>query len=112
MGHGQQCGGPRANYGDRALPGLDVDVGGWGRRDDDRIGSDTYPADVTYEGDRVVPVGDVVRRVPGCVGDLEVSTEQLLAADQGVEVGLRDGMHIAPQAVHVIAVETGSAVHK
>ena len=43
--------------------------------------------------------------VAGRVGDLEVATQQPLPARQHRQVVLGHGLHLAPQAVHVIAVQ-------
>ena len=54
-------------------------------------------------------VAHVMRGVTRCVGHFEAIAEQLLASLQNRQVPLGHGEHLAPQAVHVLAVELARA---
>ena len=51
-----------------------------------------------------------MRGVAGRVGDLERAVEQSLAAAQHGQIALGDRNHLAPQAVHVVAVQAAGAL--
>ena len=70
------------------------------------LGRNAHGGHVADEGAaaRRMEVADVVGGVPGRVGDLEA--EHLLAAAQRIEVLLRHRSDLAPEPLHLIAVET------
>ena len=83
VGEGEALGRPACDDVDRFLPGLDVDVGGRGRGDDQVRGRDAAGGDVADEGGAalLVQVADVVGGVAGRVGDAH--PEHRLAAGEG-----------------------------
>ena len=72
----QAAGSPRRDPLDRVVPRIEVDVGRRRGRDRQRLVADPDAADVSDVRRRVVQIADVVRRVPGCVGDLERAVQR------------------------------------
>ena len=89
----------------RFLPDLDVDVRRRGRGHDQVGGRDPAGGDVADEGGAavLVQVADVVGGVAGGVGDAH-PTHRLAAAEH-VHVGLRHRHDLAPEPLHLVAVE-------
>jgi hypothetical protein len=105
---GQARGVPGRDRVERGVPQLEVDVGWRGRRDD-RPAVDAHAADVSDErgGARLVQIGDVVGGVAGRVLDPPVADR--LAATHHAQVGLGHRHDLAPQALHVVAVQARGA---
>ncbi len=100
---------------DRAVPGLDVDVGRRRRREDVVRRRDPDAGDVADErgAARLVQEGDVMRGVAGRVLDPE-RVEDRLAAREHVQVRLGHRRHLAPQVGQALlaAEEPGRARHE
>ena len=90
---------------ERFLPGLDVDVGRRRGGHDQVRGRDPAGGDVADEGGAalLVQVADVVGGVAGGVGDAHA--EHRLAAAEDLHVGLGHRHDLAPEALHLVAVE-------
>src|SRR5919198_3335418 len=99
---------PRRDGVERLVPQLEVDVGRRSGRDD-RAARDAHAADVADErgGGRLVQIADVVGGVAGRV--LDPPGADRLAAAQYAQVGLGHGDDLAPQALHVVAVQARGA---
>ena len=105
VGEGEALGTPRLDDRDRLEPGLDVDVGwGSGRHDQLDVG-DADRGDVADEGGAafLVEIADVMGGVAGRVGDSHA--EHVLVACERLHVGLGNRHDLAPETLHLIAVE-------
>ena len=93
---------------DRAVPGLDVDVGGRRRRTDQVRRRDPHAGHVSDVGRSVsgVEVHDVVGCMARRVLDVELSAvdRESLASFERVHVGLGHRQDSSPQRLHLIAV--------
>src|SRR3954465_7081383 len=83
----------------RALPGLDVDVGRRGGGQRELEGRHAHARHVAHErpAGRLMQVADVMRGVPGRVRDRERALDVSLAAAQHAQVGLRHRHDLAPE---------------
>ena len=97
---------------ERALPRLDVDVRRRRRRHRELVRRDAHAGHVPDVGvaGRLVEVGHVVARVARDVGDAK--SLDLLPAAQRDDVGGRHGQHLAPEALHVVAVQPACALQQ
>src|SRR3954452_2015730 len=116
VGQSQALGLPARDRLERALPGLDVDVGRRRRGERVGVGRDADAGHVADEGHaaRLVEVADVVGGVAGRVLDPEGSLHPGLAALEHPQVGLRHGNDLAPQPRQAVlaAVEAGRGGHE
>ena len=96
-------------------PRLDVDVGRWRRRQN-VAAVDADPSGITDERDsaRSIEVAHVVGCVAGRIRDVERPAARVhpLASGQRLDVALRYGGELSPEAVHVIAVEASRALEQ
>ena len=100
---------PAGEHVDRLAPCAQVDVRRRRRRER-RPGADPHPRDVAGESPAAgfVQVSDVVRGVPGHVGDAQPLGQPLAALQRADALG-RHRQHLAPQPLHLRAVEPPGA---
>ena len=105
VGHGEPLRPPAQQLLDRGVPSLDVDIRRRGGRDGQGLGLDSDAAHISHESRPPMQIGDVVGGVTGRVGDFEAAVEEPLASAEDAQIRLGHRENLAPEALHVVAVQ-------